>query len=205
MSNRFLQSHIAYDLGIKKLTKDLAKILNCYFYLGKHSRLIIDLNRGKNDPTLIPEISDRKLIHGNIKINKIERKKRIKTIYNIYHRNISNIIKHRNIKFLISLHSFNPVFKNKNRNIEIGVLSNSDRRLSELIISQLNKLDFKIGDNKPYRGNLIGDSMYKHGLKKKLFHSLIEIRNDLIIDSHNLQRISKTLKLVINNSINKIS
>ena len=47
--------------------------------------------------------------------------------------------------------------------------------------------------------------MYKHGLKKKLFHSLIEIRNDLIIDSHNLQKISKTLKLVINNSINKIS
>ena len=37
-----------------------------------------------------------------------------------------------------------------------------------------------VGDNKPYKGDLVGDSMYRHGLRNKLPHALIEVRNDLL-------------------------
>ena len=79
------------------------------------------------------------------------------------------------------MHSFNPYFKGKKRNTEIGILSNKDRRYSDLLIKQMKKLKkYKIGDNIPYKGDLIDDTLYKHGLKKNILHSLIEVRNDLI-------------------------
>ena len=105
---------------------------------------------------------------------------------------------------LISLHSFNPIFKNRKRNIHFGILSNQDRRLSDCIITEMKKRKLKVGDNEPYEGNLIGDTMYKHGLKNNLHHTLIEVRNDLLSSSTKIHRVSALLKQVINNSINRI-
>ena len=62
----------------------------------------------------------------------------------------------------------------------------------------------KVGDNEPYEGNLIGDTMYKHGLQNNLHHTLIEVRNDLLSSPTNIHRVSKLLKKVVNNSINRI-
>ena len=62
----------------------------------------------------------------------------------------------------------------------------------------------KVGDNEPYEGNLIGDTMYKHGLKNNLHHTLIEVRNDLLSSPTKIQKVSKLLKEVISNSIYRI-
>ena len=79
------------------------------------------------------------------------------------------------------MHSFNPCFKGKKRKTEIGILSNKDRRYSDLLIKQMTKSNkYQIGDNVPYNGDLIDDTLNKHGLKKNILHSLIEVRNDLI-------------------------
>ena len=121
-----------------------------------------------------------------------------------YHNNIKRTIKSDHITILISLHSFNPIFKNKKRNIHFGILSNQDRRLSNYIITEMKHRGLKVGDNEPYEGNLIGDTMYKHGLKNNLYHSLIEVRNDLLSSPTKIHRVSVLLKKIINNSINRI-
>ena len=51
-----LNSHIAYDVGVKELCINLSNLLNSNYIIGEYSRLIIDLNRDISDPTLIPEI-----------------------------------------------------------------------------------------------------------------------------------------------------
>ena len=66
------ESHIAYDLNILNLAKRINVLLESDIVYGEHSRLVIDLNRGQNDPTLIPSISDKKLIPGNIGISSKE-------------------------------------------------------------------------------------------------------------------------------------
>ena len=66
------ESHIAYDLNILNLSKRINILLESDIVYGEHSRLVIDLNRGQNDPTLIPSISDKKLIPGNIGISSRE-------------------------------------------------------------------------------------------------------------------------------------
>ena len=199
-----LNSHIAYDVGVKELCINLSNLLNSKYIIGEYSRLIIDLNRDISDPTLIPEIVDRKIIPKNLNLTNYDKKKRISEIYNKYHYKIKTAVKHNNIIALISLHSFNPIFKKRKRNIHFGILSNQDRRLSDCIITEMKKRKLKVGDNEPYEGNLIGDTMYKHGLKNNLHHTLIEVRNDLLSSSTKIHRVSVLLKQVINNSINRI-
>ena len=201
LSNFFLNQHIAFDIGVKEISLDLSNRLKCKVIQGKYSRLLIDLNRDLNDPTVIPEIVDGKIIPGNIGLSKSEIRLRVKKIYNKYHHEINRIIKNKKVKVILSLHSFNPIFKNKRRFLEFGILSNEDKNLSSIIIDQLKLQKLNVGDNKPYRGNLIGDSMYRHGLKNKLPHALIEVRNDLLSNPTKIKRVSKLLHKTIVKSL----
>ena len=205
LSNSFLNNHIAFDLGVKELSLDLSNRLRCKVIQGKYSRLLIDLNRDLDDPTIIPEIVDRKIIPGNIGLSKYEVKLRIKKIYDKYHHEIDRTIKNEKVKVILSLHSFNPIFKRKKRFIEFGILSNKDKKLSSIVIDQLRLQKLNVGDNKPYKGNLIGDSMYRHGLRNKLLHVLIEVRNDLLSNTTKIKRVSKLLHKTIVKSLEKLA
>ena len=205
LKNSFLNQHIAFDIGVKELSLDLSNQLKCRIIQGKYSRLLIDLNRDLNDPTVIPEIVDSKIIPGNIGLSKSEVRLRIKKIYNKYHYKINRIIKNKKVKVILSIHSFNPIFKNKKRLLEFGILSNEDKNLSSIIIDQLRLQKLNVGDNKPYKGNLIGDSMYRHGLRNKLPHALIEVRNDLLSNPTKIKRVSRLLHKTIVASLKKLA
>tara|TARA_B100000902_G_scaffold386947_1_gene430271 strand:+ start:3832 stop:4536 length:705 start_codon:yes stop_codon:yes gene_type:complete len=205
LTNAFLNQHIAFDIGVKELSLDLSHQLKCNVIQGKYSRLLIDLNRDLDDPTVIPEIVDRKIIPGNIGLSKKELKLRVKKIYNKYHYEIDRTIKNEKVRVILSLHSFNPIFKNKKRLLEFGVLSNEDKTLSNIIIDQLKLQKLNVGDNKPYKGNLIGDSMYRHGLRNKLPHALIEVRNDLLSNPTKIKRVSRLLHKTIVASLKKLA
>ena len=197
------ESHIAYDLNIFNLSKQINTLLGSHIVYGENSRLIIDLNRGQNDPTLIPSISDKKLIPGNIGISSKEFNYRKRKFYNNYHSKIKKIINEKKIKLIISMHSFNPYFKGKKRKTEIGILSNKDRRYSDLLIRQMAKSKrYIIGDNVPYKGELKDDTLYKHGLKKNILHTLIEVRNDLINTEIKVNKMSQFIVSSLN-TINK--
>ena len=53
------ERHIAYDIGAEALTTGLAERLNVPAVMTRFSRLLIDPNRGHDDPTLINEIIRR--------------------------------------------------------------------------------------------------------------------------------------------------
>ncbi len=205
LPDSFLNQHIAFDLGVKELSSDLSNRLKCKVIQGKYSRLLIDLNRDLTDPTVIPEIVDRKIIPGNIGLSKSEVKLRVKKIYNKYHQEIDRTIKNEQVKVILSLHSFNPIFKDKKRLLEFGILSNEDKTLSSIIIDQLRLQKINVGDNKPYKGDLIGDSMYRHGLRNKLPHALIEVRNDLLSNTTKIKRVSRLLHKIIVKSLEKLA
>ncbi len=205
LTNAFLNQHIAFDIGVKELSLDLSYRLKCNVIQGKYSRLLIDLNRDLDDPTVIPEIVDGKIIPGNIGLSKNEFRLRVKKIYNKYHHEIDRIIINKKVKVILSLHSFNPIFKNKRRLLEFGILSNEDKNLSSIIIDQLKLLKLNVGDNEPYKGDLIGDSMYRHGLRNRIPHALIEVRNDLLSNTTKIKRVSKLLHKTIVKSLEKLA
>ena len=83
---------------------------------------------------------------------------------------------------LMSVHSFTDRWKAQLRPWEIGILWDKDSRLPHIFLDELAKVSpaLSIGDNEPYSGRLIKDSMYTHATLRGLAHVLIEIRQDLI-------------------------
>ena len=178
--------HIAYDIGAQLLTEELAKRLEAPAVISHFSRLLIDPNRGEHDPTLIMQLSDGSVIPHNYPLNEAERKRRIDNYYTPYDKAIGRLIANvgeasGNSPFVVSVHSFTPVWRGKARPWHIGLLWDSDRRVFDPLFEGLNKIGhIKVGDNEPYDGALKGDTMYRHCTKKGIAHILIEVRQDLI-------------------------
>ena len=92
-------------------------------------------------------------------------------------------IKQRNqIPFILSLHSFTPIFGGIQRPWHIGVIWNKGKDISEQLIKNLRLHDdLVIGNNQPYRAvDPHGYTIDTHAEKLSYPHLLLEIRQDLI-------------------------
>lgn len=202
--------HIAYDIGIKELTEELASHLNVPAVLSNFSRLLIDPNRGEFDPTLVMQLSDGSVIPQNYPLSVAEKQKRLNKYYRPYDRAIGRMItkveqQSRCSPMVISLHSFTPVWRGKTRPWHIGLLWDSDPRVFTPLIKELSSIEnIIIGNNEPYDGALKGDTMYRHCTKKGIAHILIEIRQDLISDNEGVIRWCKYLSPALK-KINQLS
>jgi predicted N-formylglutamate amidohydrolase len=180
--------HIAYDIGIQGLTRALSEKLGVPAVLGGFSRLLIDPNRGEDDPTLIMKISDGAIIPGNHPISGQEWNDRIATFHRPYHNAVSETIAAvaaatGQAPLVLSLHSFTPAWKNVPRPWHAAVLWDSDHRAVGPLLDLLRAdPDLVIGDNEPYDGALKGDTMYRHCMVTGIPHALLEVRQDLIGD-----------------------
>ena len=121
-----------------------------------------------------------------LQLSKAEINYRRKQFYDPYHNAISKFLKERKKKksfvCIVSIHSFTPKLNSQDpRPWHIGILWDRDKRISDLLLQDLKKnKDICIGENKPYSGNLVGDTLYQHGTSNNIPHVLIEFRNDLI-------------------------
>ena len=79
------ERHIAYDIGARDLTLGLAARLGAPAVFSRYSRLLIDPNRGMDDPTLIMRISDGAVVPGNREVDEAERARRIARFHAPYH------------------------------------------------------------------------------------------------------------------------
>lgn len=180
-----LERHIAFDIGAAAMTRALASALEAPALLTHFSRLLIDPNRGLDDPTLIMRISDGAIIPGNARLSESERQARIERYYRPYDDAIclavDRAIESGHPPAIICLHSFTPVWKGRSRPWHVGVLWDRDRRLSSPLIAMLaEEADLVVGDNEPYAGGLPGDTVDRHAFARGLPDALIELRQDLI-------------------------
>lgn len=183
-----LKRHIAYDIGAADVVRGLARALGVPAVLSRYSRLLIDPNRGADDPTLIMRLSDGAVIPGNRHLDAAEREKRTQLYYEPYHRaiaaTIDQCIATRTPPALLSIHSFTESWKGFSRPWHAGVLWDKDPRLAKPLLDALYaENDLIVGDNEPYTGQLHGDCMWRHGTERGLAHAILEIRQDLIRDA----------------------
>ena len=75
LSQEQLELHIAWDIGIAEVTRNLSQMLDAPAILAKFSRLLIDANRALDQHGLIPTMSDGHEIHGNHNLSKEDEKK----------------------------------------------------------------------------------------------------------------------------------
>lgn len=191
-------THIAYDIGAAAATRALAGAYGAPAFLGRWSRLLIDLNRGSDDPTLVMKLSDGSIIPGNRHADAAEVAKRLARYHAPYHAAIAAALDRIGPQaVVISLHSFTPSWKGAPRKWDVGILYDRDMRLAQPLMARLSQAGFAVGDNEPYSGALQGDTLHRHGTLRGLPHVLIEMRQDLIADPASAQAFALTLKPIL--------
>jgi len=188
VSRESLKTHIAYDIGAAEIARSLSDRLQCPAVLSCFSRLIIDPNRGQDDPTLVMKLSDGEIIPGNRNVDRFrdydELEARLATFYRPYDQAISAAIDKAlaagDVPILLSVHSFTPSWKGQDRPWQGAILWDQDARLRNHMINYFEaKPDICFGDNEPYSGRLKNDCMNRHATSRGLAHGLIEIRQDI--------------------------
>ncbi len=192
LEQHIFERHIAYDIGVAELTRGLAAHFGAPAVLSKFSRLLIDPNRGLDDPTLIMRLSDGAVIPRNSQLDDTATQDRLQRFYHPYHlaitREIDQALSEGNIPVLISIHSFTHAWKGIARPWHAGILWDKDARFVRPLIAALtDQGDIVVGDNQPYSGSLQGDCLHRHGTGRGLAHGLVEVRQDLIGDSAGIE------------------
>lgn len=178
--------HIAWDPGALGVAKKLSSMLDARLVYANVSRLMLDINRTPGHAGSIVEISESTKIPGNIGLSDAERAARVEAIYEPFHATLASAAGgvRDPSPWVVSVHSFTPVYKGVSRPWEIGILHNEDQRLSVPLLAALQKdRNLVVGDNEPYAPT---DGVYhtieRHTAPNGYPGAMIEIRNDLISD-----------------------
>ena len=180
--------HIAWDIGIAGVGRELADRLDACLIMQPYSRLVIDCNRPPGSPESIVSVSDGTPIPGNANLSAHEAELRAREIFAPYHSAIARHLDERKragrATILISLHSFTPVYGGVARPWQIGVLYNRHDALAEALLALLRgRGDLTVGDNEPYTVDDETDyTIPVHGERRGIAHVAIEIRQDLIAE-----------------------
>ena len=180
--------HIAWDIGIGAVGRQLSGLLDATVVLQTYSRLVIDCNRDPKVPSSIPEISETTEIPGNRGLTDTARAARINEIFCPYHETIGGALDRRaaanRVSALVALHSFTPVFKGVARPWHAAVLYNRDARLAQFLFELLSgEGGLVVGDNEPYAVSDLTDyTVPVHAERRGLPYVEIEIRQDQIDD-----------------------
>ncbi|WP_085836895.1 N-formylglutamate amidohydrolase [Aquimixticola soesokkakensis] len=185
--------HIAFDIGAAGLTRALAEALDAPAVLSDFSRLVIDPNRGEDDPTLVMKLYDGTVIPANRYADAAEVERRLAAFYRPYHAAFGALAARRADTVICAVHSFTPQFSGRPRRPwQFGVLMERDRRLGEALLAEMRSSaalaewisaehgePLAVGENQPY-GLLPRDALDQHGQDHGRPHLLLEIRSDLI-------------------------
>ncbi|HYY84977.1 MAG TPA: N-formylglutamate amidohydrolase, partial [Beijerinckiaceae bacterium] len=109
------ERHIAYDIGAAAVTRELARLLDAPAVLTRFSRLVIDPNRGRDDPTLVMRLSDGAVVPGNARVDEAEVARRVARFYDPYEAAITAAIDRAlragHPPCIVAVHSYTPVWR----------------------------------------------------------------------------------------------
>lgn len=185
-----LERHIAWDPGALGVAERLAHELDAPLVATTVSRLVIDVNRALDEPSLIAATSEDTQIPGNAALTAAQRAGRVTRFHEPYHASIESLLDRRGTAglatALVDIHSFTPTYCGVARPWDIGVLSHRDHRLGDPLTRALEgeRADplgrpLVVGRNEPYRpseGTFY--TMLRHGEARGLPCVMVEIRND---------------------------
>ena len=205
LDERFLRTHIAYDIGAKDLTLALAETFKARVICSDFSRLLVDPNRSMDRADHIPEVSDGIEIPGNKELSAIDREARIARFFEPYHLALAEELDAAQRAFddplIVSVHSFTPRLHedHQDRPWHVGVLWAHDEPTARAFIKAagVHAPDLMIGDNKPYDARGFNYTIDRHIKPLGLRHLTLEVRQDLLQDESRAKDMSRLLAAAI--------
>ena len=194
----WLQTHWGFDIGALGLTTELARHTHSQAILARFSRLLCDANRHRNHPDLIRETIDGVSLSFNAGLDEAEVIRRVELYHEPYHRAIDAALSAAGSQtFLISVHSFTPIWDQKLRTMDIGILfdgtegaTRDARKLQDAIEEE----GFFTALNEPYSG--ISNLMYaadRHGRHHQVRRLELELNQAIICTPERVLRVGERI------------
>lgn len=181
---RLLGLHIARDIGVEGIAEVWAQRPGVAAFLGNVSRLVCDVNRDPHAPSVMPIASDGHAIPGNM-IDHAGHLARLDRFYHPYHAALGELLEASPPSLIVSLHSFTPQLEShpeQERPWQVGILYNQDERAARLAIPLFEAEGLVVGDQQPYSGHLLNETMDRHAEADGRPYIGVEIRQDQIAD-----------------------
>lgn len=188
LSPEELERHIAWDPGARAVAVDMARRLDAPLVCSRVSRLVVDCNRPLAAPDLVPQTSETTEVPGNRDLGAEDIARRVALSHAPFHEAIDAILTARERAgqetWLVSVHSFTPVYKGVARPWHVGIVHDSDERISKPLLADLAaETGIVVGDNEPYSPtDRVYYTLERHARTRGWPCAMIEIRNDLIAD-----------------------
>jgi len=175
-------SHIAWDPGAEGVAIALASALQAPLVRGRISRLVYDLNRPPEAPDAVPARSEVFDIPGNTGLSPAAQQARVLNVHDPFRDCLANQINARReaLALLVTVHSFTPVYRGRDRAVKLGILHHEDDRFARAMMrAKPPTAPAQTRLNEPYsRADGVTHTLAAHGAG--LLSVMLEIRNDLI-------------------------
>ncbi len=188
-------SHAAWDPGAFEVARRMAGILDAVLIVGGVSRLVYDCNRPPTAPDAMPAQSERVRIPGNADLDAAARADRARRYYEPFRRELERAVASRRAPVIVTVHSFTPVYNGVRREVEIGLLHDSDTRLVDAMLATARRdCDLNVVRNAPYGPqDGVTHTLKEHAIRNGHPNVMIEIRNDLVETEAQLGAVAELL------------
>ncbi|SFJ82661.1 N-formylglutamate amidohydrolase [Jannaschia pohangensis] len=187
-----LRSHVAWDPGAMAVAEHLSQALDAVLVSATVSRLVYDCNRPPTAPDAMPARSEAYELPGNRDLSDAARQARVARYYTPFRDRLAAEVARRSEAIVITVHSFTPVFHGVVRDVEIGILHDSDSRLADAMLQVAGGHDVR--RNVPYGPeDGVTHTLREHAIRHGHLNVMIEVRNDLIADAASQAAMAQTL------------
>lgn len=195
-------AHIAWDPGALGVARHLSDLLDSPLVAATVSRLIYDCNRPPDAEGAMPCESEVYGIPGNCGLDTPERLARTEVVYLPFHgavaRQLAQMLAQGHRPVLVTVHSFTPVWFGKPREVQLGIIHDTDPGYAQAVHEAAQDLPLHIALNEPYSAaDGVVHTLRLHATPHDLPHVMLEIRNDLLGDLAAQHAMAETLADVL--------
>ncbi len=200
------QSHIAWDPGALAVAERLSEALDATLIAQKISRLVYDCNRPPESTQAVRAESEVFHIPGNAGLSQADLDARTDYIYRPFRQAIAEAVKTRPQTVLVTIHSFTPVYNGTPREVEVGILHDTDRRLADAMLNAAVKdPKYNVQRNAPYGPeDGVTHTLQEHAVAHGHLNVMIEVRNDLLADTASVEAIATWLQSLLTSALNEM-
>lgn len=182
-----LDTHWGWDRWAADVLERAAPRLGGTTVEARVSRLVLDLNRGPADATLVREEAEGRPIPGNLGLGAAGRAARVARFHAPYHAAIDRELGRlvgahgRARALLVSLHSFTGRWPGQDRDFDVGVLFDRHEPLAAGVRKALALRGLRARMNEPYsghRGEIYAAAV--HGERHEVAYLELEMNQDVL-------------------------
>jgi predicted N-formylglutamate amidohydrolase len=194
-----LETHMAWDIGALALAKKLSDALDARLLYSNVSRLVYDCNRPPDAPDAIIERGEAYVVPGNQHLAKNARQERVQRFYQPFQATLSGLLEHHPPQFLVTVHSFTPVYYGKYREVDVGILHDADSRLADRMLECAEgKYPYVVRRNEPYTAaDGVTHTLKEHAVPRGLPNVMLELKSTLLTDPKQLEQVANDLCIML--------